>query len=74
VCTGQCSLPRLARRRTHRSWDFIEDAAAKNQRSAAQSAGDAWPVPTVSWSHRTVSGAPMGPKVQRSATTDKEGD
>jgi hypothetical protein len=24
------------------------------QRSAAQSAGDAWPEPTVSWSHRTV--------------------
>jgi hypothetical protein len=42
------------------------------QRLAAQSAGDAWPAPTVgtgtrlSGVHRTVSGAPSGPKLQRS--------
>jgi hypothetical protein len=29
-----------------------------HQRSAAQSAGDAWPDPTVTWSHRTVRCAP----------------
>jgi hypothetical protein len=38
------------------------------QRSAAQSAGDAWPEPTVSWrtglsgAHWTVSGTPRGPR------------
>jgi hypothetical protein len=35
------------------------------QRSAVQSASDAWRAPMVSWSHRTVSGAPTGPKIQR---------
>jgi hypothetical protein len=28
-CTGQCPVPRLARRRTHRSWEFAEDGATK---------------------------------------------
>jgi hypothetical protein len=68
-----CPVPRLARRRTHRSREKAEGAVAKihrtvrcakgarSQRSAAQSAGDAWPVPT-------------GLKVQRSAAPDKEGD
>jgi hypothetical protein len=64
------------RRRTLRSREFTEGAAAKiyrtvrcapdcpvsqrrpRQRSAAQSADDAWPGPTISWSHRTVRCAP----------------
>jgi hypothetical protein len=44
------------------------------QRSAAQSAGDAWPAPTVGRGHRTVSGAPTGPELQRSSAPEKEGD
>jgi hypothetical protein len=31
---------------------------ARGQRSATQSAGDAWPAPTVGWAHRTVRCAP----------------
>jgi hypothetical protein len=42
------------------------------QRSAARSAGDAWLEPTVTKPHRTVSGAPRGPKAQRSASPEKE--
>jgi hypothetical protein len=48
------------------------------QRSAAESARDAWQEPTVRWGtglsgvHRTVSGAPMAPKRQRSASPKKE--
>jgi hypothetical protein len=51
-----------------------------HQWSAAQSARDAWPEPTVSWRtglsgvHRIVSGAPRGPRAQRSASPEKEGD
>jgi hypothetical protein len=50
------------------------------QRSVAQSAGDAWPAPTIgrgtglSGVHRTVSGAPTGPELQRSSAPEKEGD
>jgi hypothetical protein len=50
------------------------------QWSAAQSVGDAWHEPTVSWCtglsgvHRTVSGEPRGPLLQRSAEPDMEGD
>jgi hypothetical protein len=44
------------------------------QRSTAQSACDAWPTPTVGWGHRTVSGAPTSPKIQRSAAPGMEGD
>jgi hypothetical protein len=50
------------------------------QRSAVQSAGDAWPVPTVSrrhrivWCARTVSGAPTAPEMQWSSAPEKEGD
>jgi hypothetical protein len=98
-CTGQCPVPRLARRRSRRSQEKAKEPrlkiiglsgmhwtvwcanGARGQRSAAQSAGDAWPAPTVGWSHRTVSGlhrivssAQTGPKVQRSAAPDKEGD
>jgi hypothetical protein len=51
-----------------------------HQQSAAQSVGDAWPGPTVSWRtglsdvHQTVSGEPRGPFLQRSAEPDMEGD
>jgi hypothetical protein len=85
VCTIQCLVPRLARRRTRHSREFAEDVVAiihqtvrcaqdcpvsqrrPHQRSATQSAGDTWPEPTVTWSHRTVrchrtvSDAPRGP-------------
>jgi hypothetical protein len=53
------------------------------QRSAAQSAGDAWPAPTdqrsaggtgLSGVHRTVSGAPTSPKIQWSTAPGMEGD
>ena len=44
------------------------------QRSAAQSARDAWPTPTVGWGHRAVSGAPTSLKIQRSAAPGMEGD
>jgi hypothetical protein len=50
------------------------------QRSAAQSARDVWPTPTVGWGtglsgvQRTVSGAPTSLKIQRSAALGMEGD
>jgi hypothetical protein len=50
------------------------------KRSAARSAGDAWPKPTDSWRtglsgvHRTVSGEPRRPLLQRSAEPDLVGD
>jgi hypothetical protein len=92
VCTGQCLVPRLSRRRTLRSREFTNGAAAiihqtvrcapdcpvsqrrPRQRSAAQSAGDTWPGPTVTWLHRTMCSAPRGPRAQRSASPEKEGD
>jgi hypothetical protein len=51
-----------------------------SQRLAAQSAGAACSEPMVSWRtglsgvHRTVSGEPRGPLLQRSAEPDMEGD
>jgi hypothetical protein len=51
-----------------------------SQRSTARSAGEAWPEPTDSWRtglsgvHRTVSGEPRRPLLQRSAEPDLEGD
>jgi hypothetical protein len=51
-----------------------------SQRSAAQSAGNTWTAPTVSWCtglsdvHQTVSSAPMGPEEQRPDAPDLEGD
>jgi hypothetical protein len=44
------------------------------QRSAAQSAGDAWPAPTVSTGHQIVSSAPSGQKLQRSTAPYLEGN
>jgi hypothetical protein len=51
-----------------------------SQLSAAESARDAWQVPTVgrgtglSGVHRTVSGVPTAPRLQRSASPNKERD
>jgi hypothetical protein len=51
-----------------------------SQRSAAQSAGDAWPTTTVGWHtglsgvHRTLYSAPTAPEDQRSDVPEKEGD
>jgi hypothetical protein len=51
-----------------------------SQRSATQSAGDAWQLQRsaagteLSGVHRTVSGAPTGPELQRSFVPEKEGD
>jgi hypothetical protein len=45
VCTGQCSVSQRP----------------LEQRSAAQSAHDTWPMPTVGWVHRTVRCAPDCP-------------
>jgi hypothetical protein len=42
------------------------------QRSAARSADDTWIEPTVTRPHRTVSGAPRGPKAQLSASPEEE--
>jgi hypothetical protein len=44
------------------------------QRSVAQFMGDAWSTPTVGMGHRTVSGAPSGPKLQRSTAPYLEGN
>jgi hypothetical protein len=44
------------------------------QRSAAKSACDAWPAPTVGWGHQTVSGAPTSAKLQRSVAPGMEGN
>jgi hypothetical protein len=51
-----------------------------SQRSVVQSAGDAWPAPTIgrgtrlSGVHRIVSDAPTGPELQQSSALEKEGD
>jgi hypothetical protein len=44
------------------------------QRSAAQSAGDAWPAPTFGRGHRTVSRAPIATNLRRSTAPKLEGD
>jgi hypothetical protein len=40
------------------------------QRSVTQSAGDAWPAPTVGRGHRTVFGAPTATNLQRSSAPE----
>jgi hypothetical protein len=51
-----------------------------SQQSAAESARDAWQAPTVRWGtrlsgvHRTVSDVPTAPRLQRSASPNKERD
>lgn len=91
-CTGRCPVPRLTRRQTCCSREFVEDAAAKIhrtvqcandarlQRSAERSTGDTWPSQQslgrtrLSGVRRTLSGAPRGPRAQRSVSLEKEGD
>jgi hypothetical protein len=58
----------------YNSPDCLVSQRSPAQRSAVQSASDAWPAPTVGRWHRTVSGAPTGPKLQRSTAPEKEGD
>jgi hypothetical protein len=52
--------------------DCLVSQQRLRQRSTTRSAGDAWPEPTVTRPHRTVSGAPMGPKAQWSASPEEE--
>jgi hypothetical protein len=84
-CTGQCPVRQAGFRRTGRSREFLAvydynspdcpmSQRPPAQRSAAQSTRDAWPAPTVGWGHRTVSGAPTSPKLQRSAALGMEGN
>jgi hypothetical protein len=84
-CTGQCSVRQAGFRRTGRSqenlaaYDYNSPGCPVSQqpleqRSATQSAGDAWPAPTVGWGHQTVSGAPTSPELQRSAAPGMEGN
>jgi hypothetical protein len=60
--------------------DYPVSQQHPRQRSAAQSAGDVWPAPTVTRSHRTVqcaiglSGVPRVPWLQPSASPKKEGN
>jgi hypothetical protein len=68
----------------HRTVQCAPDCPVNQQRprkrSTAQSAGNAWPEPTVSWRtglsgvHWTVFGAPKGPRAQRSTSPEKKGD
>jgi hypothetical protein len=60
--------------KTTKAYGYNSPDCPVSQRSAAQSAGDAWPAATVSWAHRTVSGAPTDPKDQWSDAPDMEGD
>jgi hypothetical protein len=84
-CTGQCPVPRLARRRTRRSQEkemasrlkftglsgeSTTPAANGRQRNQRAKCGPH----QRSVGHTGLSGAPMGPEVQRSAAPDKEGD
>ena len=68
-CTGQCPVRQAGFQRTGRSREFLAvydynspdcpmSQRPPAQRSAAQSAGDAWPAPTVGRGHRTVRCAP----------------
>jgi hypothetical protein len=68
-CTGQCPVRQAGLRWTGRSrkslaaYDYNSSDCPVSQRppaqrSAAQSAGDAWPAPTVGRGHRTVRCAP----------------
>jgi hypothetical protein len=68
-CTRQCPVRQAGFRRTGRSQEFLAaygynspdcpvSQRSPPQWSAAQSAGDAWPAPTVGWGHRTIRCAP----------------
>jgi hypothetical protein len=91
VCTGQCLVPKLARRQTRYSQEKLGTLLLKftncsvserrtRQRPTAQSAGDAWPKPTVTRPHWTVrcatrlSYVPKGLWLHRSASPKKEGN
>jgi hypothetical protein len=68
-CTGQCPVCQAGLRRTGHSRETVAAYGYNSpdcpvsqrppaQRSAAQSARDAWPQPTVGWGHRTIRCAP----------------
>jgi hypothetical protein len=73
---GADQLAALRNRTT--AYDYKSPDCPVSQRSAAQSARDAWPGQRadggtgLSGVHRTVSGAPMAPKLQRSAAPEQE--
>jgi hypothetical protein len=84
-CARLDSGEKAALRKSSAAYGYNSPNCPVNQRSpvqrlAAQSAGDAWPAPTVaggtglSGVHRTMSGAPTGLELQRSSTPEKEGD
>jgi hypothetical protein len=84
-CTGQCLVRQAGLWRTgcsrefQAAYDYNSLDCPVSQRppvqwSAAKSAGDAWPAPTVDRGHQTLSGAPTSPKIQRSAALGMEGD
>jgi hypothetical protein len=84
-CTGQCPVRQAELRWTghsrenlvaygYNSPDCPVSQRPPVQRSAAQSAGDAWYAPTVGRGHRTVSGAPTATNLQRSSAPEKDGD
>jgi hypothetical protein len=68
------ALGKRERQRGYNSPDCPASQRARGQRSAAQSASNAWLTATAGWAHRTVSGAPTDPEGQRSAAPDMEGD
>jgi hypothetical protein len=84
-CTGQCPVRQAGFRRTGRSREFLAaydynslDCTMSQrppaQQSAAKSAGDVWPTPTVGRGHWTVSGAPTARRLQRPAAPGMEGN
>jgi hypothetical protein len=80
----------LENKRRHRAYNSLdcpvctglsgEPNGASGQRSSTRSTGDTWPIQRSDGHirlfgvHRIVSGAPTGPKTQRSASPEKEGD
>jgi hypothetical protein len=57
----------------YNSPNYLVSQRPSAQRSAAQSAGDAWPAPTVDRG-TGLSGAPTSTALQRSSALEKEGD
>jgi hypothetical protein len=57
-CAKLVSGEKAALRKRSAAYDYNAPDCPVSQRSAAQSAGDAWPTPTVGKGHRTVRCAP----------------
>jgi hypothetical protein len=73
-CARLDSGEKAALRKSSAAYDYNSSDCPVSQWSAAESAGDVWPAPTVGRGHRTVSGAPTGLELQRSSAPEKEGD